>query len=191
MRLKAPMTLAHVNHILKVLISLTTIAVGMAAISGATYIAASFVIAQLEAQHKESQPTYSPGDARERIASGTDNKLQEQDSLAQGSAKILLDRAMQLAVRNRFQAAIAEASKIPSSSIHYQQAQQSINLWSEQVLQKDAEQRDAQQRLQSEQESNQQHLQLAQQALNQNDWSTALQEAQQISNDPLWQQQKV
>lgn len=165
------------RQILKIVFGMTTIVFTVA------YVAGNFVVTQPEAaQKKELKPTQPP--------LATDNRLPERDATAEASARVQLDRAMRLAKNSRFQDAITEANKIPSDSLSYQQAQQLISQWSEQMLRADAEQRDIQQRLKAEHESNRQHLQLAQQALTQNDWSTALQEAEQISNNPLLKQQR-
>lgn len=188
------------SRILQALFSTVTIVVGMTAIAGVTYVASSFVLAQLESQQRSQQASefkrgQQPPGYSTPTAPSVAITAHSQDPLADGAATMQLDRAGQLAARGKFKEAIAEANQIPFSSLLYQQAQQSIHQWSEQALQREAEQRAVKQTLQAEHERNQRHLQLAQQALDRNDWSTALQEANQINvnpinYDPLLQQQR-
>jgi len=153
-------------------------------------------------------------------ASNTTPPSPTQDLLADAPAIMNLDRAKRLAAIGRWQAAIASASSIQPSSPSYQTAQQSIEEWADQLLQSAkqlyAEHQisaaverveaipptskaslEAQSMLQQwreqmqiEQSNNQQHWQMAQQAIDQEDGQTAQQEAAQITDDPHWQVRK-
>lgn len=213
------------RRILQVLFGAVTIVVGMTTISVVTYVTSSFVIAQLESQQPLKQlqrlePKQQKLGQNEPMFSNADIKPDVQDPLADAAAKMHLDRARRFAAIGKFKEAITSANNIQLESPSYGMARQSINQWSDQLLQ--SAQRlyaanklsvafdyakavpatsdafpNAQQLLQQWEEqqqldesNNQQHLQMAQQALDQEDGITAIQEAEQITSDPRWQAQK-
>ncbi|MBW4581414.1 MAG: hypothetical protein KME42_17735 [Tildeniella nuda ZEHNDER 1965/U140] len=214
------------NRIPQMLFGTIAIVVGMTAISVVTYVTSNFVIAQLESrqplnQRQRLEPKQQKFGQSEPTVLNADVKPGVQDPLADAPAKMHLDRAGRFAAIGKFKDAIASANNIQLDSPSYGTARQSINQWSDQLLQ--SAQRlyavnklavaldyaravpatsdafpNAQQLLQQWEEqqqidesNNQEHLQMAQQALEQEDGITAAQEAGQMTNDPRWQAQKT
>ncbi|PSB29793.1 hypothetical protein C7B82_10575 [Stenomitos frigidus ULC18] len=182
------------NRMIQAVVIVVAIAMGLTVFSGVVYV----ILAKLEVLQRSQPSTVESTQPRLNQDEQSIPKAESPTDTQNGNemqAKMLLDRARRLAVGNRFEDAIAEASKIPVNSLLYQQAQQAINQWSGQSLQQEEEQRALQQKLEAMHESNQKHLQLTQQALDQNDWETALQEVNQINanqtnQNSLWQQRR-
>ncbi|MBW4693338.1 MAG: hypothetical protein KME27_16420 [Lyngbya sp. HA4199-MV5] len=175
------------NRVTQAVVIVVATVMGLTVFSGMAYIALMKLDILQRSQPSSTQPTPPKRTQDEQIIPPVENPIQVQKS-NEMQATMFLDRARRLAVANRFEDAIAEANKVPFDSLLYPETRQAITQWSEQVQQQEAEQRAIQQ-------SNEQHLQVAQQALEQNDWKTALQAVNQLNihatnQNAFWQQQK-
>lgn len=177
----------HPNRTSKAVVLVVASVMGMTVFSGVAYIMLIKLNVLQRSQPSRIESTQPQWNQGEQSMPSAESPIQVQKS-NELQATMLLDRARRLAIAHRFEDAIAEANKVPFDSLLYQQTQLEITRWVEQAQQKEAEQRAIQQ-------SNYQHLQAAQQALDQEDWRTALQAVNQINvnvanQDLFWQQQK-
>jgi serine/threonine-protein kinase len=146
------------------------------------------------------------------------NPTLPQDSVFFAQAQAIIQecqlaQAQELASDRRFQAAIAAASKIPQDAANYQQAQHSIEQWSDAILNVAQNQyqsgnlnaaiaiaqvisassplysksQAAIASWQQEWQQNTAHWQAAQKALEQKNWQTALDEVAKIASHSYWQ----
>jgi hypothetical protein len=178
---------SHPNRMAQTVLIAVVSVMGLTVISGVVYSILAKANVQPRSQPSIVEPTPSGWHQGNQTSPKREAPLQTQDS-HEDSAKMLLNRARRLAAISRFEDAIAEANKVPFDSLLYPETRQAIDQWSAQALQQEAEQKAIQQ-------SNQQHWHLAQLALDQDNWQTALQEVNQINvnatnQNSFWQQQR-
>ena len=133
----------------------------------------------------------------------------------EGQAEVQLTEAKQLAEQNRFKDAITLASQVFANSNVYSEAQQLISNWSEEIFKiasnkyqegnlKEAiaiaeaiptsnpwakKSQESIQQWNEDWTQNQNHLQVAQKAIDESRWQDAINTAQKINNNAYWQKQ--